>query len=80
MTKIVKCRIYSCDSKIQALDGGPEGPGGYLPDGWKITRSQEEERAKAKGKPTCPKHLGSNDLTGDRLDRRKLEKDEYFAS
>ena len=76
MNKIIKCRVHSCDSKVQALDGALEGPGAYLPNGWKITRSQDES-AKTKGKPTCPKHLSSSDLTEDPLDHRKLDDDEY---
>jgi hypothetical protein len=74
--KIIKCRVYGCDSKVQALAGDTEGPGDYLPHSWKITRSPEEERAKDRGKPTCPKHVGSNGLIEDRFDRRRLYDDE----
>jgi hypothetical protein len=75
--KTIKCRIYGCDSKVQALAGGDAEPGGYLPHGWKITRSPEKERAKdSRGKPTCPKHVGSNGLIENRMDRRRLYDDE----
>jgi hypothetical protein len=74
--KIIKCRIYGCDSKVQALAGDADGTGYYLPQGWKITRSPEEERAKDRGKPTCPKHVGSNGLIADRMGRQRLYDDE----